>query len=234
MSDGKLSRLCRELRPLVGRPSEGIIGIDLEYAGAEALKGGITERYVVKYLTDEERKAFLAYQIQDNDGEYRLKFKNDDGQFHNIDTEKYRNRNGMGYAAYAVDRLGRLYLHEHISSVSHDAPEKYFFHSSFLAGRPGECFGMLKVSDGKLLYFDNDSGHYQPDGEQLYKTVQRVEMSFGEGAEIFEKSHSHMISMFGDGDTMMLEDYLEYARETYTKEKIPGEASFSGRESPTH
>jgi hypothetical protein len=110
-----------------------------------------------------------------------------------LDTQNYTSKNGRHKAAYAVDKLGRLYIAEHrspINTPSNHAPgtpsspklpafqertgEKFFYHSSFFRAKPGICFGMLEAIDGKITYLDNHSGHYKPSEQDLLNAQERL------------------------------------------------------------
>ena len=63
--------------------------------------------------------------------------------------------------AYVISVTGRIYIHHHEAD--------HFHHSSFLAGARVACAGMIAVSEGRILYVSNKSGHYQPSPADLYQ-----------------------------------------------------------------
>ena len=66
----------------------------------------------------------------------------------------------QGRAIYVMDRHGNLY-----ASLKQVVGE--FHHSSLLAGKPVVGAGELEVIDGVPTLMNRNSGHYQPDEEQL-------------------------------------------------------------------
>ncbi|RYF66733.1 MAG: hypothetical protein EOO22_20555 [Comamonadaceae bacterium] len=44
-------------------------------------------------------------------------------------------------------------------------------HSSFLAGKEVICAGVMKIKAGKLVYLDNNSGHYKPTVQNLANAI---------------------------------------------------------------
>ncbi|UTO55626.1 hypothetical protein LUA82_00860 [Neoehrlichia mikurensis] len=44
-------------------------------------------------------------------------------------------------------------------------------HSTLLRGKPGICAGVMKVHHGRIVYIDDNSGHYLPTQEHLYNAV---------------------------------------------------------------
>ena len=47
-------------------------------------------------------------------------------------------------------------------------------HSSFCAGREVICAGLIFFWKGQLLHIDNESGHYAPKHNALYRTVEII------------------------------------------------------------
>jgi hypothetical protein len=69
----------------------------------------------------------------------------------------------QGGCAFAWDRNGALWVHEHASG---------FRHTSFTGGKKIRCSGMIRVSKGLVDYISEESGHYAPSKENLYYLVQ--------------------------------------------------------------
>lgn len=65
-----------------------------------------------------------------------------------------------GAYAYAQDTSGAIYVAPHYVGYHH--------HSSFTAGKPVICAGMIVAKNGKITSIDNASGHYKPNLKNLY------------------------------------------------------------------
>lgn len=74
---------------------------------------------------------------------------------------------GPGYAIYVMSQEGHLHVSSHSVGNRH--------HSSLLAGRDVAGAGELKVTDGKLTWLSNKSGHYCPDALQLLQTLHHIQ-----------------------------------------------------------
>lgn len=66
---------------------------------------------------------------------------------------------------FAQDEYGNLFIGEN-SIVT--ATER-LNHSSLLAGKGVLCAGTLQINAGRLMKFNNNSGHYKPTGEHVYR-----------------------------------------------------------------
>lgn len=66
----------------------------------------------------------------------------------------------IGQYAFAWATDGSIYSAEHKAGKLH--------HSSFTAGRKVRAAGMWSVVDGKVMYVDDNTGHYQTDAYHLY------------------------------------------------------------------
>lgn len=83
-----------------------------------------------------------------------------------------------GRESYALDRYGILYS---ITAEGTDIAE-FINHSTFNAGKPVVCAGMLLFgANGKLASIDNGSGHYRPDINNLAALVQTLQV---QGADL--------------------------------------------------
>lgn len=60
-----------------------------------------------------------------------------------------------------------------------------FYHSSFLSGKPGLCFGMIKVDNGEITYIDNRSGHYKPTKKNLINAVDKLCDCFSDSVKVY-------------------------------------------------
>ncbi len=69
----------------------------------------------------------------------------------------------QGGAAFAWDRSGTVWVHQHSSS---------FRHTSFTGGKKIRCSGMIKVEAGKVTYLSEESGHYAPEKGNLFFFVE--------------------------------------------------------------
>lgn len=84
---------------------------------------------------------------------YRLTFKN--GKIYQGDKVFDTSGSENGFAIFVMDEFGNFY-------ASIEQRVWFFHHSSFLAGRPVACAGVISVRDGELTMISNESGHYKP------------------------------------------------------------------------
>ena len=71
---------------------------------------------------------------------------------------------------YAIGLDGCLFAAPPVNNEAvgrRNGPEQFFNHTSFKAGKPVICAGMIKIVRGRLEYMDNNSGHYQPSDTDL-------------------------------------------------------------------
>jgi hypothetical protein len=159
--------------------------LDIMYAGKELLARGKDDTISTKYLDDIERKKFLVKPTL-VDSEPTLFFQ--DGKV--VDTTDYTSKFGNGLAAYAIDAEGNLYIHEHVNIENYtEHHNEFFFHSSFLSGKPGICFGMIQVNNGTITYMDNRSGHYKPNKQHLANAIEKMFNYFAKDAQVFCKEN---------------------------------------------
>lgn len=68
--------------------------------------------------------------------------------------------------AYVVSPAGRLYVHMHVADTFH--------HSTLLAGGRVLGAGMIGVSNGRIVYINNKSGHYMPTPAEFFKAMRQL------------------------------------------------------------
>jgi hypothetical protein len=128
----------------------------------------------VKYYTLQEREQF---RVQVRDG------KLFDAKGNPMDTsQSLSSHRGKGYGIYVIDEKGNYYVHAN--------PEMgKTHHSSLLAGGDVAGAGEIKIEDGRLLYIDRNSGHYNPDSEMFKQSVQQLkDMGADTGGAIINDS----------------------------------------------
>lgn len=81
---------------------------------------------------------------------------------------------------YVISPSGELYAASKssfekgsLTSFSDDLkmPVGSLSHAGFLQGMPVIAAGMIEITDGKITYIDNDSGHYKPKGFNVYNGI---------------------------------------------------------------
>ena len=72
-------------------------------------------------------------------------------------------------APYVMNEDGLIYIKN--ETVRGDGS---FNHSSFLAGGLPVCSGLIRIKDGRIIWFSNDSGHYKPSCENLINMAVRL------------------------------------------------------------
>jgi hypothetical protein len=68
---------------------------------------------------------------------------------------------------FVMDRRGRIY-------AGFDKNVDWFKHSSLIGGQGTLAAGRLSAKDGKITLVQNDSGHYEPDQQQMRNLLERL------------------------------------------------------------
>jgi hypothetical protein len=70
-------------------------------------------------------------------------------------------------AIFVMDEEGQIFISK---------TQKYgkLHHSSLLAGRPAAMAGEIEIKDGKIISFNNQSGHYKPGPQQVENFQRRL------------------------------------------------------------
>ncbi len=125
-----------------------------QYRGEDKGESYIMGRGVkIKYFTPEEQKAF---KVTFNESGLFVK----DGK--KIDT-------GMSQTMFVMKSDGSIYTSPPIKKKP-----GAMNHSSLAEGKPIACAGNIKIQNGKLIYIDNDSGHYAPKPEFLVQVLEEL------------------------------------------------------------
>jgi hypothetical protein len=77
---------------------------------------------------------------------------------------------GPGTGIYVVSGEGHLHVAAHATGKRH--------HSSLLAGAAVACAGELKVSQGRLEWISNKSGHYRPEPTHLVQILRYFDLNY--------------------------------------------------------
>jgi hypothetical protein len=120
-----------------------------EYQAIGALAGDLRNQGAeVKYFTKLERLKMMA--TADANGLL-------------VDYQSNPLNSGNGVWPFAIDRYGNLFF------ARDNPPPGYarFNHSSFNAGNDVICAGTMRILNGQLMSFNNNSGHYKPDRTNL-------------------------------------------------------------------
>ena len=109
----------------------------------------------VDFLTKQDRKAYIAIPSGGT-------FVDGQGQAFNAPNPAAQGRRWP----YAIDNYGNFFTKEEDT-----ARADKFNHSSFNAGKSVTCAGETAIVNGRLLWIDNNSGHYQPTKQNLHTAV---------------------------------------------------------------
>lgn len=134
--------------------------MDPRYAGENVPGNSIWPGKSVKYLNDEERK---AYELTIRDG----KIYDANGNLFDT-TSAATAHSGGGKAIFVMDENGKLY------ASTYHAPGE-FHHSSFLGGKPVSGAGELEVVNGELRMITDQSGHYKPSQDYTRQVVENLQ-----------------------------------------------------------
>lgn len=101
---------------------------------------------------------------------------------------------GVAQLMYVMDMAHRLFIPAGIATGTGT-----FNHSSMLSGKPVLCAGTLKINGaGKLIYIDNDSGHYKPNTDALKDLVRVLANEYHIpcfGVQVMDKVNGQVKSM---------------------------------------
>lgn len=155
-----------------------------------------------KYLNEDKGKAEVFYAFQNpRHDEYiprKTKYLKSEGmrkkfQVHIRDGKLY---NAEGKPLNSIEEIpgmfvvakdGKIYFHAETDVAR-------FHHSTFMAGEDVLGAGQISVKDGKILYIDNQSGHYKPD---LVHSYQGLYHMLKAGAD-FSKAESKFVDFKGN------------------------------------
>jgi len=177
---------------LIGMTSHGHT-VDAN-VGREVHKDPVTGKKATRlvYLSDEEA---LACQLHVSGGklmitnahgvlepfdcsgdEFKDRSRTQDGKNHtpkaNTAFSGRENNGGKGVAGFAMGVNRNIYSSRH---WNHAASKGSFYHSSYFGGSEVLCTGCITVVAGDLIYINNSSGHYRPEGRQLSPVLQALQ-----------------------------------------------------------
>ena len=72
---------------------------------------------------------------------------------------------------YAMDQYGNLIT---VNFQMAPGPDQQYNHSSLNVGKDVVCAGHIIVNQGRIVYLDNGSGHYQPTAQHLRDCMQAL------------------------------------------------------------
>lgn len=128
------------------------------------------------------------------------------------------NKSSKGYddaQAFIMSKEGFLYIGTH--SGVWNSNDKNLSHASFLAGRPAEMAGILRINEqGKISFISADSGHYIPDEYDMYRGIKRLK---AQNFDIFTSDCT--IRTFDQGTTDMVLSQFVAMMEEINKQGIP-------------
>lgn len=176
--------------------------VDVPYAASEIIATKLfPEKSNTHYLNQNELSKCLVKRSPD--GDFLIWANHSETPNNIVDTSQFTSKKGVGYAAYGLSKNGELYIHEHVSAASNPHGKPYFYHSSFFSAKPGICFGMIAIENGKITYIDNHSGHYQPQKDHLEDTIERLQWAFSDDVEV----QLHMPEQAEQAKTFSDEDF---------------------------
>jgi hypothetical protein len=85
-------------------------------------------------------------------------------------TDNTESEIGDGMTHFVMDLRGRIY------AGYTKGDETWFKHSSLVGGSPVLAAGRLRAEQGRIVFIQNDSGHYKPDHQQMRNVLQRLEL----------------------------------------------------------
>jgi hypothetical protein len=137
----------------------------------------------VRYLEDEERWEF---QVVFEQHLARRRFLESKGRIHKLGTAPITTEGGdLGTSIYAMDGENLFYVETQNTGQTLN-------HCSFLAGRPVKCAGMIGITQGRIGYIDNGSGHYRPTRKHLVNCLEVLRDHVGDTIfnQVIVRDHS--------------------------------------------
>ena len=89
------------------------------------------------------------------------------------DTINMQSKHLLGVQAFVMSKDGSLYIGTHPGT--YNAHGTTLTHGSFLNDAPAEMSGLVKIINGKIIWISNNSGHYQPEGIDMYRGISKLE-----------------------------------------------------------
>ncbi|MEQ9309851.1 MAG: hypothetical protein RLN90_10380 [Balneolaceae bacterium] len=157
-------------------PSYQTTVLKAKYVGEDKPGSMMYGGRIVKYLKPEELK---QYRLHVQSG----KLIKADMSVFDSSVAKEDDPVKRGKAIYVMDKEGRIY-------ASNYPVIGEFHHSSFLAGEPVAAAGEIEVKNGKILYINNESGHYKPEKyliDQFVDELQRQGYPEAELSQIYSR-----------------------------------------------
>lgn len=136
------------------------------------------ETIAKRFSSEEQKEHTRIPKLDKNSGKFRL--YDQSGKLY--DTSNETSKGTKGLVAYAVTLSGDLVTSPHIQPGKE--VDFGYYHSTLLGGKPGLCFGMMKVKEGEITYIDDNSGHYKPIAENLYNAVKKLNDLFAADAVV--------------------------------------------------
>jgi hypothetical protein len=98
---------------------------------------------------------------------------NDQGQ--EASTINKFSKNIQDVQAFVMDKQSNIYMVTHKGYFKNRVHN--FTHASFLQGRPLEIAGMISIREGKIYSISDSSGHYAPEGLDMYRGIKKIQKS---------------------------------------------------------
>jgi len=167
------------------RVAVGVLGIAVQLYGQRALPPGVSEvrppiekPYATTPLLPEYKEEPATYITNPTEREnYRLRFGSDgliyDAAGHRFDTtnavriDERGVKSYLKFAMFVMDAKGNFY-------ASNFQEVHVFHHSSLVAGGEVAAAGELQVTDGRLEFINDRSGHYRGTPEFTEQALDRL------------------------------------------------------------
>ena len=121
----------------------------------KSMRAGERERDSVNNVNYFSKNQRCDYQLKAKDGKL---FKNNSSELFDtslVDPDKS--------LLYVISRKGKIYAARGSRHVVH--------HSSLLSGKEVMAAGKIMTQDGKVIYINNNSGHYRPTARHLFQAI---------------------------------------------------------------
>ena len=145
----------------------------------------LEELAVVNFENGEYLKELVLFYLQENESEYSLKQERA-ADFFIREGLLYKDSvlaGNLGNEKAAHSELANLYV---ILENNQLVIGRNVHHSGLALGYPVRCAGCIEITDSKISYLDNSSGHYLPTAIELYNVVKSLDEqnAFAENATV--------------------------------------------------
>jgi hypothetical protein len=88
------------------------------------------------------------------------------------DTSNQTSKDKIGVQMFVMSKEGNIYIENHQNFLFID--NENINHGSLLDDKPVEMAGLIGITNGKITYISNESGHYKPQDLDIYRGIKHL------------------------------------------------------------